>query len=158
MIDRRKKVCLISSAGGHLEELRQLTYVMENYDIYFEVPNPKVTKKMKCKNYLIKDTYLDKSKKIRYFCRFIEMCFEQFVIFIKENPDVVVTTGAGTVIPTCMYAHLFKKKLICIQSLARINSKDRALDFLYKYADLYIVQWESQLVNYPDAVYGGWIF
>lgn len=157
-MDRRKKVCLISSSGGHLEELRQLTGVMEKYDIYFEVPNLKSTQKMNGKKYLIKDTFLDKSKKIRYCFRFIEMCFEQFTIFIKENPDVVITTGAGTAIPTCMYAHLFRKKLICIQSLARINSKDRALDFLYKYADLYIVQWKNQLENYPNAVYGGWIF
>lgn len=157
-MDRRKKVCLISSSGGHLEQLRQLTGVMEKYDTYFEVPNLKATQKMNSKNYLIKDTYLDKGKKIRYCLRFLEMCFEQLFIFIKENPDVVITTGAGTAIPTCMYAHIFKKKLICIQSFARINSKDRAIDFLYKYADLYLVQWESQLQNYPNAVYGGWIY
>jgi len=153
-----KKVCLISSAGGHLEQLRQLSLVMEKYDTYIETPNLKAAQSMKGKKYLIKDTYIDKSKKVRYVIRFMLMCFQQMWIFIKENPDIVITTGAGTAIPTCIYAHVFKKKLICIQSFARIESKDRAIDFLYKYADLYIVQWKSQLENYPNAVYGGGIY
>ena len=29
---------------------------------------------------------------------------------------------------------------------------------VYKFADLFIVQWEEMLELYPNAVYGGWIF
>ena len=37
-------------------------------------------------------------------------------------------------------------------------AKTMAGKMIYPIADLFIVQWESMLKVYPDAVYGGWIF
>ena len=83
---------------------------------------------------------------------------QQLFIFLKERPDVVITTGAGLAIPTCIYAKLFKKKVVYIESFARINSVNKTGKLIYKYADLFIVQWETLLEFYPNATYGGWIY
>ncbi|WP_337444156.1 PssD/Cps14F family polysaccharide biosynthesis glycosyltransferase [Bacillus coahuilensis] len=89
-----------------------------------------------------------------------KMVFEQFIIFVKEYPDVIVTTGAGFVIPTCVFARLFRKKVIYIETFAKMNEPSKAGVFIYKYniANLFLVQHKKCLEYYPKAVYGGWIY
>jgi uncharacterized protein Veg len=48
--------------------------------------------------------------------------------------------------------------MIYIESFARMKTLNKSGKFLYKYADLFIVQWEELLKCYPKAVYGGWIY
>lgn len=42
--------------------------------------------------------------------------------------------------------------------MARIKSPSKTGKFLYKFVDLFIVQWEELLKFYPKAVYGGKIY
>ncbi len=55
-------------------------------------------------------------------------------------------------------AKLFGKKLIYIESFARVYDGSKTGKLLYKYADLFIVQWESLKEVYPKAIYGGSIY
>jgi UDP-N-acetylglucosamine transferase subunit ALG13 len=80
------------------------------------------------------------------------------ISFIKRNPDVVITTGAGEVLFTCYLAKLFQKKVICIESISRINNPSNFGKLVYPIANLTIVQWKSLLKYYQDALYGGPIF
>lgn len=152
----KKKICLIASAGGHLEQIRQLKAVIAAYDTYYVVPRVKSTEKMRQKKYLVDDML--RTNKVIFILRFVKMCFQQLWIFLKERPDVVLTTGAGVAIPTCLIAKVFGKKIIYIESFARINTPNKTGRLIYKFADLFIVQWESLLKYYPKAVYGGWIY
>lgn len=151
-----KKICFISSSGGHLEQIRQLKEVAEKYQHYYVIPYNSSTIKMNEKKYLVGDVY--RINKFQFWFRFIFTAIQQLIIFIKERPDIVITTGAGVVIPTCLYAHFFGKKLIYIESFARINSLNKTGQLLSKFADLFIVQWEDLLKLVPNAVYGGWIY
>ena len=90
--------------------------------------------------------------------RIVKMFYEQLQIFLREKPDFIITTGAGIAIPTCLIAKFFKKKVIYIESFARINTINKSGKFIYKFADLFVVQWESLLKYYPKAVYWGWIY
>ena len=53
---------------------------------------------------------------------------------------------------------MFKKKVIYIETFANSKTPTQAGKMIYPIADLFIVQWESMLEIYPNAVYGGWIF
>ena len=151
-----KKVCFISSTGGHLEQIKQLTGVADKYEHYYVLPKNSSTVLFKGKKYLVGDFY--RKKRIQFMFRFIITSVQQFCVFIKERPDVVITTGAGVVVPTCIYAHIFKKKLIYIESFARVKTLNKTAQLLSKYSDLFIVQWEELLEIAPNAVYGGWIY
>ena len=83
---------------------------------------------------------------------------QQLYIFLREQPDVIITTGAGVVYPTCIYAHFFRKKTNIHRSFARIKSLNVTGRKLYPYADLFIVQWKELLKITPKAIYGGWIY
>ena len=39
-----------------------------------------------------------------------------------------------------------------------INTKTITGQLVYKFADLFIVQWESMKELYPNSTYGGWIY
>ena len=153
---KNKKVCFISSSGGHLEQIKQLKDVAAKYDHYYVLPKNNSTKKFTEKKYLVGDFY--RKNRVSFCFRFMITSVQQLFIFIKERPDIVITTGAGVVIPTCLYAHFFRKKLIYIESFARMKSLNKTAELLHKYADLFVVQWEDLLNLVPDAVYGGWIY
>ena len=80
------------------------------------------------------------------------------LFFLREQPDVVISTGALAVIPFCLMAKLFGKKLIFIESFAKVNSGNLTGKFLYHFADRFYVQWESMLKVYPKAIYRGGIY
>ena len=83
---------------------------------------------------------------------------KSFCLFVKIRPDVVITTGTHTAVPMCYIAHLFRKKVIWIETFANSRSQTQAGKLVYPIADLFVVQWESMLQFYPEAVMGGWIF
>ncbi|MBT9777076.1 polysaccharide biosynthesis protein [Clostridium sp. MCC353] len=154
--NKKKKICFISSSGGHLEQIKQLKAVAQKFDHYYVLPRNISTSSFKEKKYLVGDFY--RKNRLQFIFRFSYTSLQQLWIFIKEQPDVVITTGAGVVIPTCLLAHFMGKKLVYIESFARMKSLNKTAELLYKYSDLFIVQWEELLKIVPDAVYGGGIY
>lgn len=61
-------------------------------------------------------------------------------------------------IPICLIAKLFGKKLIYIESFAKINSPTLSGKMLYRFADRFYIQWESMRKYYPKAIYCGSIY
>lgn len=154
--EKQKKICLISSSGGHLEQIKQLKDVYKKYDCFYVVTRTKATEAMKQKHYIVSD--LVRKNKLVMVLRMTKMMFEQFAIFAKENPDVIVTTGAAVAIPMCLIGKMFHKKVIYIESFARMTTPNKTGKLIYKFADLFIIQWEALKKYYPNAVYGGSIY
>lgn len=80
------------------------------------------------------------------------------MIFHKEKPDIVICTGVLAMIPICLIAKLRGKKLIYIESFAKVTSGTLSGKLLYRYADQFYVQWEQMLEVYPKAIYLGGIY
>ena len=53
---------------------------------------------------------------------------------------------------------MFGSKIIYIETFANRNSKTSTGKLVYKFADLFIVQWEEMLNLYPKAKLGGSIY
>lgn len=156
MNNKKIKVCFISSAGGHLEQIKQLKDVAARYEHYYVIPKNASTRKFAERKYLIGS--FSRKERLKFPFKFAWTAFQQFLIFLKERPDVVITTGAGVVFPTCMYAHWTRRKIVYIESFARIHSLNMTGKKLYPYANLFVVQWKELLDIVPKAVYGGWIY
>lgn len=154
-----KRVLFVSSTGGHLNELLQLSKAMENYDSYIITEKTKSTMSLKEK-YGSKLKFLKYGSKshLSYIYIFPYNCIRAFFLFLKIRPKVVVTTGAHTGVILCYIAKLFRRKVIYIETFANIKTKSMSGKLVYPIADKFIVQWESMLKLYPKATYGGWIF
>lgn len=156
----KKKVLFISSTGGHLTEMLMLEKMFNRYDYHIITEKTKSTIKMKDKhkekmNYLI---YGTKDHLLTYPFKLLANCFKSLYYYFKIKPDFIITTGAHTAGPMCCIGKIFGSKIIYIETFANITSKTITGRLIYKFADMFVVQWESMLELYPKATYGGWVF
>lgn len=156
MKKKNKKVCFIASSGGHLVELQQLNKVFTTFDSYYVVAKSKSTSNSKEFKYSVWD--FNRKNILLTLLTFMITSIQQFIIFIKEKPDYVITSGPGMVIPTCYLAALLKKRIIFIESFARISTPSKTGIKLYNKADLFLIQNEQLKEFYPNAIYGGGVF
>ena len=152
---RNLKICFAASSGGHFEQLMMLKKLMQNYDAVIVTEKTDYTVTTGQKTYFLKQV---NRKERSFLFRMIANSFSSLKILIKEKPDVIICTGVLAMIPLCLLAKLAGKKLIYIESFAKINSPTETGKLLYKFADRFYVQWESMLEYYPDAVCLGGIY
>lgn len=146
------KICLISSHGGHLRELINITEGLIG-DKYYVTQRALHTEEMLKdeKHYFISDPYLSW---LKYLLNGIQSLKHLF----RENPDVILSTGAGIAIPSILLGkYLLKTKIIFIESGANVRTPSKTGKFLYKYCDLFVVQWPSMLKHYPKAKFAGFV-
>lgn len=160
---KKKKVMFISSTGGHLDEMMQLKLMFDKYDYHIVTEKTKSNLKLKNKyknrvSYLMYGSYTTLSKKITYPFKLLMNTIISLFLYLKIRPEFIVSTGAHTAGPMCLIGHIFKSKIIYIETFANINSKSKTGSLVYKFADLFIVQWESMLDLYPKASYKGGIY
>lgn len=155
-VKKNLKICFIASSGGHFEQLMMLKPLMDKYDSFI------VTEKTiyKAENSDRKMYFLSQvnRKEKSFIFRMIANFFKSLRIFAKEKPDVVISTGVLATIPICLLSKMCKKKLIYIESFAKVTSATETGKLMYKYADQFYVQWEPMLEIYPNAKYYGGIY
>lgn len=157
---KKKKVLFISSTGGHLDELMQLKPMFEKYDYYIVTEKTKSNLNLKNKfpkkiSFLV---YGTKDYILTYPFKLLFNCFKSLFIYLKVRPKYIVTTGAHTAGPMCCLGKIFGSKIIYIETFANSKTKSATGSIVYKFADLFIVQWKDMLELYPKGVYGGWIY
>lgn len=150
------KICFAASSGGHYEQLLMLKPLMEKYDSFILAEKTLYGAEVKGeKTYYLKQV---NRKEASFLPRMIYNGFKSLSIYRKEKPDLVICTGVLAMIPMCLLAKLFGKKLIYIESFAKVTSPTLSGKLLYKFADRFYVQWESMLKIYPKAIYLGGIY
>lgn len=157
---KKKKVLFISSTGGHLNELLELSPLFKKYDYHIITEKTKnnlaLQKKYKKRiDYLV---YGTKDHLFTYIFKLIYNCFKSLFLYFKIRPDYIITTGAHTAGPMCCIGKIFTSKIIYIETFANIETKTITGKIIYHFADLFLVQWKNMLNLYPKATYGGWIF
>lgn len=148
----KPKVCLVSSSGGHWEQLQKLQPLIDKYDGFF------VTEKTKfpanAKYFMVQTDLKDKLM----LPKMLINGFRATLIWIKERPDFIVTTGTMVAYPFYLMSILFKKKFVFIETFGRANMPTKAGKMMEKHSDLFIVQWETQAKYYKKAIYGGCLY
>ena len=154
---RKKKICLISSSGGHFEQLLMLRKLSDDYNVFIVTEKTKYNKNDKKINYYVSQV---NRKELLFIFKMIIITFKSLLIFVKERPDVIISTGVLAAIPMMFIGHLFKKKVIYIESFAKISSPTMTGKLIYKkhIADQFYVQWPGMLEFYPNAIYKGGIY
>lgn len=153
-MDKKPKVLFISSSGGHYEQLKMMKPLMDKYDS--RIITEKMLSAGKADYYMIQISHTDKL----IVFKLIGDMFKAIRIWIKEKPEYIVSTGSMIFLPFAFLARLTKKKIIFIETFATLDDGTLTGNFIYKHkwADLFIIQWESLRKVYPDAVYGGSIY
>ena len=152
----RPRLCFAASSGGHLEELLMLRPLMERYDSVL------VTEKTAYETDVgeIRRRYLVQVNRRELTClpRLAINALRSLGIILRERPDVVVCTGVLATVPMCLLCKLFGKKLVFIESYAKVKTPTLTGKLLYPFSDRFYVQWRELLEFYPKAIYVGGIY
>lgn len=153
-----EKVCFLASSGGHLEEISRLSEIESKYD-NFLITEKGGFEELRFAKKVIHVWQINRKEPLFIF-KFIGLIFMAFKIILKERPTVLISTGALATVPFCMVGRLLGKRVVYIESFARIDTPSLTGKIMYKFklADLFIVQWEDMLKYFPKAVIGGRIF
>ena len=150
------RICFAASSGGHLSELMMLRPLMDRYDSFLVTERtayPAAAGDMR-RHYLLQ------VNRREWSClpRLIVNAFRSLGIYLAERPDVVVCTGVLATVPLCLLCKLFKKKLVFIESYAKVERPTLTGKLLYPFADRFYIQWGELLEFYPKAVCVGGVF
>lgn len=146
------KLCLVSSSGGHWEQLQKLQPLIDKYDGFLVTEKTQFAANAK---YLMKQTDLkDKWMLFKMLCNTVSA----LKIWMKEKPDFVITTGTMVAYPFYLLAVLTHKKFVYIETFGRANMPTVAGRMMEKHTDLFIVQWETQKKYYKKAIFGGCLY
>ena len=131
---KKKKVLFISSTGGHLNELLQLSPLFGKYDYHI------ITEKDKTNEYL-KQKYGDRvmylpygtrSHILKYIFIYFYLILKTIFLYFKIRPKVIITTGTHTAGPMCYLGKIFGSKIIYIETFANINKKTATGRLIYQ--------------------------
>lgn len=153
---KRQKICFIASSGGHLQEISYLFDLQASYDAFLVTEESEFQKQ-----YYLDNTYcfpkIDRREK-RFLLHFLQLILASAKVLRKEKPDIILSTGALVTVPMLYLGKLLGKKIIFMESMARVEGKSLSGRLVYPIADLFLVQWESLRKDYPKAVYASRLF
>jgi UDP-N-acetylglucosamine:LPS N-acetylglucosamine transferase len=141
--NRRLKLCIAFSPGGHYVETMQIMEAFGDFDLCFATTYAVTTKDLE-KVYFLIDTAERGTIRAMMLNAIVSL-----KILLKEHPDALITTGAEIVIPLCYLAKLLLgTKIIFIETFARVTAPSFTGRIIYPIADVFLVQWKSLLECY----------
>lgn len=152
--EKKLKICLVGSSGGHLTHLYMLKPFWKKCDRFW-VTFDKEDARSILEGERMYSCYFPTNRNIK---NLIKNAFLAFKVLKKENPDILISSGAAVAVPFFYLAKLKGKKIIYIEVYDRIDKPTLTGKLIYPIADQFIVQWEEQKKVYPKAVNLGSIF
>ncbi len=148
MIAPAFKIAIVASCGGHLTEVRALRPVYEAYP-HFYVINSQILlpQDMVGRTYFIRHSERD-------WLFFINL-WEAWRILRRESPSLIISTGAGPVVPFSLVGKLLKIPTIFIETFTRVTSPSLTGRIMYRLADRFFYQWVHLEKHFPRGIYGG---
>lgn len=142
-------LCVVCSAGGHLSEALEAVSKTTTpmYFVTFGEPHARLRLSGK-EAYYVVDPH---TSLIKYLINVIQSIW----LLLKKRPKVILSTGAGIALATCIIGRLFGAKIIFLESGARISTPSKTGKLMYKIAHVFIVQWKPMLKVFPNAKYVG---
>lgn len=153
-MEKKIKILLICSGGGHLFELYLLKKLWINYDRIW-VTHPGQDTKYLLRGEKLYPGYFPTRRNIK---NFIKNLFLASQVLRKEKPEVVLSTGAGICVPFIYLGKIFGCRTVYIELLTRVNSISLSGKLIYFFVDHFIVQWPELGAKYKKALFKGKIY
>lgn len=156
---KRRTLALVCSLGGHLEQMRRIERVYGCYDWFIIVPRESsntFASGPEERVYTVDD--VNEGRGIRNPLLLLAALWQTFIIFLREHPKAVISTGAGIAVPAFIVARIFGSKTVFIESFARIRRPSISAKVCYRLSDLFLVQHEELLKFFPKAEYYGSLY
>ena len=157
----KPKLMIVLGSGGHTTQMIRITEMIHDFFEFEYVVNDDDDKSIK-KIKFSGDVHViprprrvyDKSVMRSVFLT-IHSLLKSFGIIMNSKSIGIVSAGPGLAVPLFIWASIFRKKRIFIESWSRINTKSTTGKICYYLSDLFFVQWPELTKKYPKAIYAG---
>lgn len=148
MSHREPIICIVSSGGGHLTEVRLLKPAYEKYRHFYVLNYP----------IILPDDMEGRTHWIRHSERdwlFVANVLEAWRILRCERPAVILSTGAGPIVPFALVAKLLRISTIYVETVGRVREPSVTGRVMHRLADRFFYQWPSLAPHFPRGIHGG---
>lgn len=149
--ERKLRICLVASAGGHLTQLLELGNSWKDHDIFWVVTSDLVREKLQRYGSVYTVTESNRQHPLRV----IEVLFSCIRIIFWERPRVVISTGAAVGCLVCFVSKIMGAKIIWVDSITNVNKPSLSGRMVRHIADLFLVQWPELAQKYENAEFAG---
>ena len=142
-------LCVVCSAGGHLTEALEALSKTDEPRYFVTYGEPHARERLSGEEaYYVVDPHTS-------LIGYIRNAWQSLVLLVRKRPKIIFSTGAGIALATCLMGKLLGAQVIYLESGARVTTPSRTGKLMYRYADVFIVQWKPMLKHFPKALYAG---
>jgi beta-1,4-N-acetylglucosaminyltransferase len=141
------KLALVSSVGGHLTDLLSLRKAFADAESFWIVndASPVVPHDERC--YTIRHAERD----WRVLANLVELAS----IFAREQPDIILSAGAGPAVPAAIIARLARIPFIYVEPSCAVTRLTMTGRLIRPFVDRFYVQWPTLARVHTWARYEG---
>jgi len=154
------KLMVVLGEGGHTKEMLQLVGLLgREYEYAYLVVRGDELSESKI-SVLGPVYYLQRPREKAHnllldVLKTIRCGWQALVALRRERPDAILSCGPAVGVPPCAVAKLLGIRVIFVETGSRVRALSMTGRILYRFADLFLVQWPQLLGDYPRAVYAG---
>jgi beta-1,4-N-acetylglucosaminyltransferase len=137
------RVCIVSSCGGHLTEVRCLLPAYRAYEHFYVLDDKAfLPRDMEGRTFFV--THSERDWKT------LVTLWDAWRLLRRTRPTVILSTGAGVAVCFAIVAKLFfRTHVVFIETITRIYRPSLTARLMYWIADDFFYQWESLRGFFP---------
>jgi UDP-N-acetylglucosamine--N-acetylmuramyl-(pentapeptide) pyrophosphoryl-undecaprenol N-acetylglucosamine transferase len=153
----RLRICLAASGGGHIRQLLDLEASWSKYEYFFVSEDTALSRSLTSNHsvYFLPHFALGQIKRDglgKTLMAGLKNFWESARIALKYRPDIVISTGAGTVFFLVLWAKLIGAKFFLIETFARFDKPSSFARASAHFADNFVVQSATLTKAFPKAI------
>ncbi len=154
------RILVVLGSGGHTKEMIRLVDLLgHRYAYCFVVAADDELSVQKIKvpgavYRVLRPRWKDTSMPV-VIARTLLSTWQALVALLRSRPHAIISAGPGPAVPASILAKLLGVKVIYIETGSRVFALSSSGKILYRFADLFFVQWPELLERCPKAVYAG---
>lgn len=148
---KKLRICLAASSGGHLTELLTLSECWKDHDVFYITTVPVLQRNLRKSG----DVYVVGECNRQHPIRVLTVFWRCLKAVLKERPDVVISTGAAAGCMACFLARGLGAKVIWLDSITNVERISLSGRMVRYVAGLFLVQWPELAAKYRNVEYLG---
>ena len=150
------RIALIASGGGHVRQLLDLEPLWGGEDHFFVSEDTALTRSLAAdhRSYFVPHVALGQARlghPLRMLSAAARNLYLSLWIILRERPDVIITTGAGSCYFSILFARLIGTKIVLIDSFARFRGPSAFAKIASPLAHVRICQSKEAASKWPGS-------
>ena len=154
------KLLVVVGEGGHTTELLNLVDLLGNrYDYHYIVSKEDNLSVNRLRYpgpiYGLTRPRGKSTNKLNAILRTIWTGIQSLWVLLRVRPAAILSTGPAIAVPVSVLGKLLGARIIFVETGSRVKTLSLTGRIMYRWADLFFVQWPQLKERLPRAIYAG---